>query len=665
MKALGMAENKVLIIDDDVGICETLADIFQEKGYSVTTAGTGSEAIDRAGQTAFDVALIDISLPDTQGVDLLVPLKEIEPDLVVIMITADASMKNVVRALNEGASAYITKPLNMDEVLAKVREALEKRHLVIENKRLLHEIQQELSERKQAEEALHAEKEKFRFLVEESPLGVSLIGKDGDYKYVSPKFVDMFGYVLEEVPTGREWFRKVYPDKKYRKQVISTWITAIEETKVGQAKTLIYTVRCKDGSKKVIKFLPVKIAGGDYLVIYEDITEQKKLEAKLIQSQKMEAVGRLAGGVAHDFNNILTTIIGNTGIMLMHNYKEDHIRECLEEIKDAGMRAAALIRQLLAFSRKQTLRLEYLNLNEVTADMNKMIKRLIGEEVKVRTLFESDLLQVKADRSKLEQIIMNLAVNAKDAMPHGGELTFETKNAYLDESYGNEHGVEPKPGHYVIITVSDTGIGMDKETKSHIFEPFFTSKETGLGTGLGLATVYGIVKQMNGYIWVYSELGQGTTFKIYLPGVKTAAAPAQKKITSLERFIGSETVLLVEDDKLLRNVARKTLKLHGHNVLETENGGDAIKVAEAYEKPIQLIITDVVMPGMNGRELAERIQSIRPEIRVIYMSGYTDNAISHHGVLEPGINFIEKPFTPKSLMRKIREVLDSCPNSPY
>jgi PAS domain S-box-containing protein len=658
MEAIDMAESKILIIDDDVGICETLDDILQEKGYSVVTAGTGSEAIDRAGQTAFDVALIDISLPDMQ-MDLLASLKEIEPDLVVIMITADASMKNIVRALNEGASAYITKPLNMDEVLAKVREALEKRRLVIENKRLLYEIQQALSERKKAEQALQAEKEKFRFLVEESPFGISLIGKDGDYKYVSPKFVDMFGYALEEVPTGREWFRKVYPDKKYRKQVISTWITAIEETKVGQAKTLIYTVICKDGSKKVIKFLPVKMAGGDYLVIYEDITEQKKLEAKLIQSQKMEAIGRLAGGVAHDFNNILTTIIGNTGLMLMHKYKEDHIRECLEEIKDAGMRAAALIRQLLAFSRKQTLRLEVLNLNEVAADINKMIKRLIGEDVKVRTFFESDLLQVKADRSKLEQIIMNLAVNAKEAMPHGGELTFETKNAYLDESYGSEHGVEPKPGHYVILTVSDTGIGMEKETKSHIFEPFFTSKETGLGTGLGLATVYGIIKQMSGYIWVYSELGQGTTFKIYLPAVKTAAAPAQKKITSLERFIGSETVLLVEDDKSLRNLARKILKLYGYNVLETENGGDAIKVAEEYEKPIHLIITDVVMFGMNGRELAERIQSIRPEIRMIYMSGYTDNAISHHGVLEPGTNFIEKPFTPKSLMRKIREVLDS------
>ena len=296
-----------------------------------------------------------------------------------------------------------------------------------------------------------------------------------------------------------------------------------------------------------------------------DITEQRKTEkktkdlldklnvseAKLIQSRKMEAVGRLAGGVAHDFNNLLTTIIGNTGLMLMHNHIEDHIRECLEEIKVAGMRAAVLTRQLLAFSRKQTLRLAVLNLNEVAADMNRMIKRLIGDDVKVKTFFESDLLQVKADRGELEQIIMNLAVNAKDAMPHGGELTIETKNAYLDESYASEQGVELKPGHYVILTVSDTGIGMDKETKSHIFEPFFTSKATDLGTGLGLSAVYGIVKQMKGYIWVYSEPVQGTTFKIYLPGVKTAAEPSQKKITSLERFRGPETVLLVEDDKLL------------------------------------------------------------------------------------------------------------------
>ncbi|MGA7144004.1 MAG: ATP-binding protein [Desulfobacterales bacterium] len=277
-----------------------------------------------------------------------------------------------------------------------------------------------------------------------------------------------------------------------------------------------------------------------------DITGQRKTEkkpedlldkpnesqAQPTQSRKMEAVGRLAGGIAHDFNNLLATIIGNAGVMLMHHHKEDHIRECLQEIKDAGMRAAVLTRQLLAFSPKQTLRLKVLDLNEVAADMNKMIKRLIGEDVTVKTLFESDLLQVKADRSELEQIIMNLAVNAKDAMPHGGELTVETKNAYLDESYASEHDVELKPGHYVILTVSDTGLGMDKETKSHIFEPFFTSKATDLGTGLGLSAVYGIVKQMKGYIWVYRESGHGTTFKIYLPGVKTAAAPAQNKITS-------------------------------------------------------------------------------------------------------------------------------------
>ncbi|MBU1162059.1 MAG: response regulator, partial [Proteobacteria bacterium] len=513
--------------------------------------------------------------------------------------------------------------------------------------------------RKRAEKALQEEEDKYRVLVEESPFGVSLIGKDGDYKYVNPKFVEMFGYALKEIPTGREWFRMAYPDKEYRNQVISAWITAIKETKVGTCRPLIFTVTCKDGSKKEIQFLPVNMKRGGQFLIYEDLTKQRGLEARLNQVQKMEAIGRLAGGVAHDFNNLLTTIIGNVGILLMGFQEEDPQRECLEEIRDAGERAAALTRQLLAFSRKQTLRLVVLNINEVITGIKKMLIRLIGEDVKVGTVLESDLLKVKADRSQMEQLIMNLAVNAKDAMPSGGKITIETKNVYLDESYGREHDVEFKPGPYVMLAVSDTGIGMDDETKSHIFEPFFTTKEKGEGTGLGLSTIYGIVKQTGGYIWVYSEPGQGTTFKIYLPGVEMADEPVQREINSFGRLRGSETVLLVEDDKSLRNMAQKVFKQQGYSVLEAKNGEDALKVAEAHEGPIHLMITDVVMPGMTGRELAERIQSIRPETKVVYMSGYTNNAISHHGVLEPGLNFIEKPFTPENVMRKIREVLDS------
>ncbi|MBL7177942.1 MAG: PAS domain S-box protein [Desulfobacteraceae bacterium] len=515
------------------------------------------------------------------------------------------------------------------------------------------------TEQKRAEEALNRERERFRILIEESPLGVSIIGTGGDYQYVNPRFVAMFGYTLDEIPTGRKWFRKAYPDNEYRKQAISAWLTAIKETKVGPCATLIFTVTCKDGAKKVIQFLIVTMETGDQFIIYEDITAQRKLEAQLIQSQKLEAVGRLAGGVAHDFNNLLTTIIGNAGLLLMRLDKEDPQREDLEEIRDAGDRAALLTRQLLAFSRKQPLRLVVLNLNEVITDMNKMLERLIGEDVKVGTVLESGLMQVKADPGQMEQIIMNLAVNAKDAMPRGGKLTIETANMYLDEAYCREHGVELKPGPYVMLGISDTGIGMDEETESHIFEPFFTTKEKGVGTGLGLSTVYGIVKQLEGCIWVYSEPGQGTTFKIYLPGVETAAEPVKRDPTLLKGLEGSETVLLVEDDRSVLNLARKVLQQQGYRVLEAQNGEDALKVSKEYEGSIHLLITDVVMTGMNGRELAERIIPLYPEVKVLFMSGYTDNVLSHYGVLESGINFLEKPFSPEILMRKVRTVLDS------
>ena len=512
--------------------------------------------------------------------------------------------------------------------------------------------------RKRAAEALNRERERFQILVEESPLGVSLIGKDGDYKYINPKFIEIFGYTLKDIPTGREWFRKAFPDPKNRKQVISTWISDLKKVKSGDTRPRTFTVTCKDGSKRVIQFLPVMMKAGDHLVIYEDITAQRKLESQLIQTQKMEAIGLLAGGVAHDFNNLLTTIIGNASLLLMRLDEEDPLHEDIEEIKSAGDRAASLTRQLLAFSRKQPLHIVVLNFNEVITDMSKMLKRLIGEYVKVEAVFKPDLMKVKADPGQMEQIIMNLAINAKDAMPRGGKLTIETANVYLDETYWQEYDVEAKPGHYVLLALSDTGMGMDKETNSHIFEPFFTTKEKGVGTGIGLSTVYGIVKQMGGYIWVYSEPGQGTTFKIYLPGVESEAEPVKREPALLEGFRGSETVLLVEDDKSLLNLARKVFRQSGYNVLEAQNGEDALKVVEEHEGPIHLILTDVVMPEMNGRELAERIMLLFPEIKVIYMSGYTDNAISHHGVLEPGVNFIEKPFTPESLMRKIREVLD-------
>jgi PAS domain S-box-containing protein len=389
------------------------------------------------------------------------------------------------------------------------------------------------------------------------------------------------------------------------------------------------------------------------------LEELTQTQAQLVQTQKMEAVGRLAGGVAHDFNNILTAITGYAELLLLTLGDLDPRHKDIEEIKKASGRASGLTRQLLAFSRKQVLQPRVLNLNAVVANMEKMLRRLIREDIELATVLDPALGRVKADPGQIEQVIMNLAVNARDAMPQGGKLTIETMNVYLDEDYARQH-VDVQPGPYVMLAVSDTGVGMDEETLSHLFEPFFTTKEKGAGTGLGLATVYGIVKQSGGHIWVYSEPEPGTTFKIYLPRVEEAVELLQPGAALAKLPQGTETVLLVEDADMVRELARRVLLQNGYTVLVARHGGEALQVCEQNEGPLHLLVTDVVMPGgMSGRDLAENLAPLHPGMKVLYISGYTDNAIARHGVLEPGIAFLQKPFTPDSLVRKVREVLDA------
>jgi len=367
----------------------------------------------------------------------------------------------------------------------------------------------------------------------------------------------------------------------------------------------------------------------------------------------------LAGGVAHDFNNILTSIIGNASLALMEIDKGDSLREEIEEIKAAGEKAAALTRQLLAFSRKQIIQPKVVGLNELLSGMEKMLGRLIGENIELVTILEPALWPVKADPGQIEQVIMNLTINSRDAMPKGGKLIIETANVDLNRNYFRNHGIkEEQPGPYVMLAVSDTGIGMDKETREHIFDPFYTTKETGKGTGLGLSTIYGVVRQSNGFVWVYSEPGRGSTFKVYLPRAEENVGAEEQERIPVGEPGGSETVLIVEDNDSLRRLARTVLKQKGYKVLEAENGEEALRVSNEHEGAIDLLVTDVVMPKKSGRETAERLQQIYPRMKVIYMSGYTDNAIVQHGVLEPGLNFIEKPFSPADLARKVREVLD-------
>ena len=386
----------------------------------------------------------------------------------------------------------------------------------------------------------------------------------------------------------------------------------------------------------------------------------RQSEERLRQAQKMEAVGRLAGGVAHDFNNLLTVITSYSDLLLEDLGSDDPKRDDVVQIRKAAEGAAALTRQLLAFSRQQVLEPKVLDLKATIASTEKLLKRLIGEDVHLITALAPDLGAVKADPGQLEQIIINLAVNARDAMPTGGRLTIEAANVEMDEAYVRGHA-PASPGRYVLLALSDTGIGMDEQTKARIFEPFFTTKEPGKGTGLGLATVYGIVKQSGGFIWVYSEPGHGTSFKVYLPRVDEPAEPVATPTTMAEPGRGTETVLVVEDAASVRMVTRQVLERYGYAVLEAPNGETALRLAAKHHGPIHLLLTDVVMPGLSGRQLAEQLVHLRPDMKVLYASGYADHAIVHHGILESGISYLQKPFTPETLGRRVRQVLDSSP----
>ena len=391
-----------------------------------------------------------------------------------------------------------------------------------------------------------------------------------------------------------------------------------------------------------------------------DVTERRRLEQQMLQAQKMEAIGTLSGGIAHDFNNLLTVIKGYTGLLL-DSLDEPRQRSLVSSIDQAADRASSLTRQLLAYSRRQVLQPKVINLNELVLNMDKLLQRLIGEDVEMKTVAAHDLGSVKADPGQIEQVIMNLAVNARDAMPKGGSLTLETTNIDLDETYARNHP-GTYPGKYVMLAVSDTGIGMDAHTRSHIFEPFFTTKSMGRGTGLGLSMVYGIVRQSGGSIEVYSEPGQGSTFKIYLPRIEAPAEPLPAKHTPATRIRGNETVLLVEDDAQVRDLAAAVLTSSGYTVLTVDSPRAAAAKCDEHKGDIHLLLTDVIMPGIGGREVANQVLARRPNTKVLYMSGYTTNAIIHHGVLDPGTFFLQKPFTPANLSAKVREVLDHSPH---
>jgi hypothetical protein len=633
----------VLIVEDSEDDTQLLLHELRRGGYDPRHERVESAAaMDRAlaGQQ-WDMVIADYSIPNFNSMTALALLKERGHDLPFIIVSGTITEETAVATMKAGAHDYLLKG-NL--------------------KRLIPAIDRELREaesrrkRRKAEEALRESEKRLQAILDNSPTIIFLKDSEGRYLYVNPQFGNLTPLTREHILGKTD--DDIFPPE----QAAAFRANDLKVLQAGVAQEFEEVAHHLDGlhTSIVAKFPLRNTEGQVYAIcgIVTDITERKSLEAQLRQSQKMEAIGRLAGGIAHDFNNLLTVINGYSELMLQSLPVGESHRDTLEQIRHAGEKAATLTRHLLAFSRQQVLQPRILDLNAVVANMDTMLKRVIGEDIDLLTILSPGLTPVKADPGQIQQILMNLVVNARDAMPNGGRLTIETADVVLDTDYARRH-VGVSPGRYVMLAVSDTGCGMDKQTQARIFEPFFTTKEEGKGTGLGLSMVYGIVKQSGGNIWVYSEPGRGTTFRIYLPrieGVAEGVAPdkAQEPVPR-----GSETILLVEDDAGVRNLAKKILQTQGYTVLEAAQGEDALRLSGQHGGLIHLMVTDMVMPEMSGRELAERLKPLRPHMKVLLVSGYTDKAMLHHGELDPGMAFLQKPFTPQTLARKVREVLDA------
>jgi len=624
----------VLLVEDNPGdarlILELLGEV-QTQAFDLERVERLDHALTRLSRTGVDVVLLDLGLPDSQGLETFMRARRGAPDEPIVVISGLDDERLALEAVRSGAQDYLVKGRIEGHLLARVL-----RYAV---------------ERKRGEEALRASEAHHRTILENIGDAVFIADPQGRYLDVNPRACELTGYSRDEL-------LQLTVLDTYPAQDRDAATLRIVDVAGGRAAVTERPLLRKDGAILVVESNARRLSDGRLLGAVRDITERKRLEEQLRQAQKMEAVGRLAGGVAHDFNNVLTAIFGYADLLNEELPDGHQARLDLDEIRKAAQRASSLTRQLLAFSRQQVLQPMVLSLNDLVEDIQNMLVRLIGEDVQLRLGLSPSAGNVRADAGQIQQVLMNLVVNARDAMPTGGKLLVETANTELTEQYAEAH--QPvAPGAYVMLAVSDTGSGMDAETKARIFEPFFTTKEKGRGTGLGLSTVYGIVKQSGGYVWVYSEPGRGTTFKIYLPRVDEPAEPLAPPQREARTLTGTEIILLAEDDEMLRPLSKGLLERLGYRVLEAENAIRALALADAHAGPIHLLVADVVMPGGSGRELARRLANSRPDTRVLYVSGYTDDAIVHHGMLEPGLNFLQKPFTPAALARKVRDVLDA------
>ncbi len=613
---------RILVVDDNADMRNYIVSLLSPH-WTVDTAADGEAALAQIGTAVPNLVLSDVMMPRMGGFALLRALRAIPATrpIPVILLSARAGEEAVVEGLEAGADDYLLKPFSARELLTRVRA-----HLDAARSRT---------------SVLRASETRFRRLAESGIIGVTVSDADGRILEANDAFLGMTGCSREQLLAGEVVWELLAP--------------AGRDASAG-ARASEAEYRCKDGRRVPVLVALAPLENGEYISIALDLSERKRLEEQFRQAQKMEAVGRLAGGIAHDFNNMLSVILSYAEMIGADLDADEPLRADVEQISAAAVRATELTRQLLAFSRQQVLEPKVLSLNNIVAGMEKMLRRLLGADITLTVLPESGLWNVEADPGQIEQIVMNLAVNARDAMPQGGKLTIRTANVELDADYAAVHH-DVQPGAYVMLAASDTGIGIDAATQARIFEPFFTTKEKGKGTGLGLATVFGIVKQSRGHIWVYSEPGEGATFKVYFPRVSGAEAVSSNR-PPLASLHGDETILLVEDDAQVRTLARSILRRHGYVVLEAANGGEALLICEQHGAKIDLLLTDVVLPLMSGRQIAERLRAMRPGLKVLFMSGYTDDAILQHGILDSGVAYLQKPLTPASLTRKVREVIE-------
>jgi PAS domain S-box-containing protein len=637
------ARLRILMAEDMASDAELIQRELRRAGLTITIRRVDTERAFRDALQDFtpDVILTDHSMPQFSAPDALRIARQERPDTPIIVVTGSLDEETAADYIKAGAADYVVKH-HLERLPPAVTRALD--------------LKRAREHEARAEEARRQTEERYRDLVEGVRDVIFALTPDGTIAALNPAFETITGWPRAEW-LGKPFEALVHPADVPQALELFGRVLRGEPRPTNQ-----FRVQTRDGGSRIAEFSASAQRRDDALVgilgIGRDVTERVQLEQQLRQAQKMEAVGRLAGGIAHDFNNILTAITGYVDLLLEDLGTTDPRRQDAQEVRKAADRAAALTRQLLAFSRQQVMQPRVLDLNGLVTELEKMLQRVLGEDVGLATRLDPALGAVKADAGQLEQVVMNLAVNARDAMPQGGRLTIETTNAELDAEYAREH-FPATPGRYVMLAVSDTGVGMTPDVHAHLFEPFFTTKEKGKGTGLGLATVYGIVKQSGGFIWVYSEPGQGATFKIYLPRVEqlahapVAATPAPAPVRG-----GTETVLVAEDEAPVRAVAREVLERLGYRVLEAPSAEAALDVVQRHSGVIHLLLTDVVMPGMSGRDLARRLAALRPETRVIYMSGYTADAITRHGMLEPGLVYVQKPFTADTIARTVRDVLD-------